>query len=500
MTTSACARGRKLVFFQGSKAAKGCRHSGDGNGLMTIPARWPVSGGPRVTCARLLCALAMLMATGVAAQAQSAPGSPGVPGRQVFFSNIGSLEDTIGRYQTDPRPKSAGGAFQIADWLLFGGLGWGVACDYNLNSSPTNQQKGCGPQFTPSIVAVHNTGIQRTLVYGVGDIRWYPAFHEVQVVDTTAGLVHVWEIQRDLIFRIQAEGMRNQGYSSAAASLAPTGAFVTAPVKYNQGFASTSLQKEFGFFFTAVGGSVTRTTYDNIQDNLGNTIDEQFRNGTVTTANTRFGYHISPIIYTYVEPTMNWQRYADPNLNSQGYRVVAGLGSGRIGLFNGEIYAGYATQRFEDPTVGTTTMPVVGGRLNWFTTRFLTYTFTLDRTFGTSDALTNGFGVPLNAGVPVNTGGGLLPGAVTINSTARLSGVWDFSRLLNFNFAVGDQRIEYLNASRRDDLLSLTGGVLFKIRPGFGVQVNYTHQNLYSNFPGAPYKRDFISAGAQSSF
>jgi hypothetical protein len=435
----------------------------------------------------------MLIATGVATRAQ-APG--GVPARGVFYSSIGTLEDTIGRYQTDPRPKSTEGAFQLADWLLYGGLGWGLACDYNLNSSPTNPQRACGPQFTPSIVAAHNTGIQRTLLYAVGDIRYYPSLKQVQVVDTTAGLVHVWEIQRDLIFRVQAEGMRNQGYSGFAANLAPTNVFLTTPVKYNQGYASTSLQKEFGSFFTAVGGSFKRTTYEDIQDNLGNTIDEQFRNGTVTTLNTRFGYHISPIIYTYVEPTMNWQRYAAPTLNSEGYRVVAGLGSGRISLFNGEMYAGFASQRFEDPTIGTTTIPIVGGRLSWFPTRFLTYTFTADRTFGTTDFLANGL-VP---GGPINTGIGLLPGAVTTTTTANLGGTWDFSRYLGFSASVGDQRIDYLNSSRRDDLLTLVGGVLFKIRPGLGIQVNYTHQNLFSNFPGAPFTRDFISAGAQSKF
>jgi hypothetical protein len=273
---------------------------------------------------------------------------------------------------------------------------------------------------------------------------------------------------------------------------------VTSPVKYSQGYGSASIQKEFGSFFTAIGGSATRTVYDNIQDNLGNTIDEQSRNGTVSTANARFGYYISPIIYTYIEPTLNWQRYADPNLNSQGYRVVAGLGSGRIGLVNGEIYGGYASQRFDDPLVGTTSIPIVGGRLSWFPTRFLTYTFTADRTFGTSDFLANGLGVA--PGSVINTGAGLLPGAVTTMTAARLSGTWDFSRLLSFNASVGDQRIDYLDSSRRDDLLTFVGGVLFKIRPGLGIQVNYTHQNLFSNFPGAPFKRDFVSAGAQSKF
>ena len=443
----------------------------------------------------MFCELAMIAFAGGTVQAEG----PGVPSAQIFYAPIGPLTDEIVRYQSDPRPKSAEGAYQVLDWLLYGGMGLGAACDYNVNSSPNNQVRACGPQFTPSIVAEHNTGIQRTLLYGVGDIRYYPSLSRVDVVDTTAGLVHVWEIQRDLIFRVQAQGLLNQGYSGFAANLVPANAFLTTPLKYTQGYGSTSIQKEFGNFFTAIGGSFTRTDYQDIVDNFGNVIDEQFRNGNVSTLNTRFGYHISPIFYTYVEPSWNWQRYAAPNLNSEGYRVVTGLGTGRISLFNGEIYAGYATQRFEDDAAGTVTVPVFGGRLFWYPTRFLTFALSADRAFGTSDFLA---AVP-NITVPVstvNTGSGLFPGSVTTTTTANLTGLWDFSRTFSFTAKASDQHLDYLDSFRRDDLLTLSGGVIFKFRPGLGLSVNYTHQNLYTNFPGAAFTRDFISAGAQTKF
>src|SRR5262249_57141846 len=122
-----------------------------------------------------------------------------------------------------------------------------------------NQIKACGPQFLPSLVAAYNTGIQRTVVYGVGDIRWYPSVNQVQVVGTTAGIVHVWEIQRDLLFRAQAQATQNQQYSGIAANLAPTGVYLTTPVDYTQGYGSTSIQKHFGPFFTALCGSITAT-------------------------------------------------------------------------------------------------------------------------------------------------------------------------------------------------------------------------------------------------
>jgi hypothetical protein len=452
---------------------------------MTIPLHRLASRWLRLECARLSCVFAMMIVTAGAAWAQA----PSVPTPQVFYSNVTPLSATIARYWTDPRPQSAEGAFQLSNWLLYGGLGLGVACDSNVNSSPTNPQQACGPRFTPSLVAEYNTGIQRTFLYGVGDIRYYPSLGLVDVVNTTAGVVHVWEIQRDLIFRIQAQGLRNEGYSGAA-NLLNTNLFLTTPLYYTQGYGSTSLQKEFGPFFTAIGGSITGTAYDNIQDNLGNTINETFQNGTVSTLNARFGYHLSPIIYTYVEPSLNWQRYSASDLNSEGYRLVAGIGSDRIGLFSGDVYGGYATQSFEDPTVGTDTVPVFGGHLSWYPTRFLTYKLTLDREFGTSNFLPNG----LTPGAP-----GLVPGALTDTTTARLDGTWDISRRFSFAASVGEQRQDYLNSSRVDNLWAFSAGLLYKIWPNLGVGVNYTYQNLQSNFPGASFTQNFISVQAQWS-
>jgi len=59
------------------------------------------------------------------------------------------LEDTIASHSQDPRPQPTKWSLPVADWLIYGGLGWGAACGANLNQSPTNQQQACGPQFTP---------------------------------------------------------------------------------------------------------------------------------------------------------------------------------------------------------------------------------------------------------------------------------------------------------------------------------------------------------------
>ena len=139
-----------------------------------------------------------------AGQAETA--APAVPQPQIFYSRIQPLTDTVLRAQGDPRPATADGALQLADWLVYSSLATGGAYDNNVNATPTNPIAAYGPRFQPTVIAERNTGIQQTFLYGTGDIRYYPIVNRTEFMDTTAGGVHVWEIQRDFIFQNSGAG------------------------------------------------------------------------------------------------------------------------------------------------------------------------------------------------------------------------------------------------------------------------------------------------------
>jgi hypothetical protein len=443
--------------------------------LTTNHQNWLVARGLRFAWGGVACILMVIVGPVSGALAQTAP--------QVFYSGVEPLAATIGRTQSDPRPASTEGKFQFFDWLLSGGVGWGGSYDSNVNATSVNQKSVYGTAFQPSLLAERNTGIQRTLLYLSGDVRYYPSIGRTNLDGTRAGLVHVWEIQRDLIFRMQTQVSEVQAGSSFTNFLS-SGIYATTPVNYTQLFGSTSLQKEFGSFFAAIGGSVTGTKYQNNQDNLGNTINEQFQNGTVSTVNGRIGYHISPIIYTYIEPSVNEQQYNASNLDSHGYRVVGGIGSDLISLFRGEVFGGYLSQRFDNVTIGTVNNPVFGGRLSWYPTRFIALTVSADQSFGTTDF--NAFA--------------FTPGSPTKITTEKFDATWDFSTRFAFTAGVSNKQQDYLNSFRKDDFLALNAGVTYKLRPDFGIQLGYSHQHLYSNFPGAPYSRDLVTVGGNTKF
>jgi hypothetical protein len=407
-------------------------------------------------------------------------------GLQIFNTTPTPVAATIEQTKPagDAQPtRTADGQFVFQGWLLSAGVALGGKYDSNVNASAVDHRSLYGANFQPTFTAQRITGIHNTTLYLNGDVSYYPSAGRTYLDGTRAGLTHIWEIQRDLIFRIQGQVAEVQAGSSFNNFLT-SGIYATTPVNYTQIFGSSSIQKEFGMFFTAVGGSITGTKYRDSTDNFGNTIDEQFQNGTVSTANYRFGYHISPIIYTYVEPSMNWTHYQDSNLDSHGYRLVGGLGSGLISLFSGEVYAGYLKQKFDDPLTGDVTSPVVGGKLSWFPTRFLTFTASADQTFGTTDSRALAF----------------TPGSPTKLTTAKVTGNWDVHYWYAFTAGYSNQRIEFLNSPRQDDFASVNAGIIFKIRPGFGLQVGYAHQHLYSNVPGIPYSRDLFTVSGNTQF
>ena len=74
-------------------------------------------------------AVGLTLLTSKIGQAETA--APAVPQAQVFYSRIEPLTDTMLRAQGDPRPATADGALQLADWLVYSSLATGAAFDNN---------------------------------------------------------------------------------------------------------------------------------------------------------------------------------------------------------------------------------------------------------------------------------------------------------------------------------------------------------------------------------
>jgi hypothetical protein len=69
-------------------------------------------------------------------------------------------------------------------------------------------------------------------------------------------------------------------------------------------------------------------------------------------------------------------------LNTNGYRVVAGVSSKRFGLFAGELYAGYESQSGASAIHGSVGAPVFGGTLFYYPTEQLNFALSANQSVG----------------------------------------------------------------------------------------------------------------------
>jgi hypothetical protein len=365
-------------------------------------------------------------------------------------------------------------------WMLYPTLLTGVVFDDNVyqTSSP---RPAAGWRLNPGLIAIDDDGIHKTAVYGTFNAQLYPSAPDANVINGDIGFVNVWEAERDLTFRVQGDYTRLTDIYSNGVILTPSGpASIISPQEENQFTGSASVSKALGRFFASLGFQAQALTYDNVADSVGQSFSQRYRDGQIYTLAGRAGYWIGPAVYAFAETSGDWRHYTASDYDSDGYRAVAGLGTDRISLLRGEIYAGYQQQDYSDPRFGTVTDPVVGGKIAWYPTRALTLTGTLDESIGDSTVYT-----PSN---PI--------GSSTEATTSTLKADYEISQQWSASGQVGWSHIDYVHSPRVDDVVITDLRVNYKVFRNFGVALDYGFTRVDSNAVGASFTRDVVTLGA----
>ena len=375
-------------------------------------------------------------------------------------------------------------ALPVLDWLLYPTLIIGAVYDDNVFQTQTNRTAALGARITPSLVAERNTGIHKTTLYGFADGKFYSgAAQTSDTVSARGGFAHVYEAQRDLVFRFQGDYTRQTNVFNGGVNQ-----FDVAPLQnpagnnpvansapYNQITGSASVQKSFNGWFVGLGGSTTYVAYDNAAPQPG-ALATTFPDGVVTTVNGRAGYWVGPWFYAFVEPSVDRRRFNNASLDSSGYRVTGGFGSTQIGLFRGEIFAGYQAEHFEQPGLGTNGGEIFGGRLYYYPTPYLTLSASVDETLGVSTTALSPLGTP------------------TKIMTALFQSSYSLSRYWSASTRFGYIRAEHVGSSPGLDNAWLAGiGLSYSIWRNLGLVIDYQFTKLDSNLPLSSYSRNVIT-------
>lgn len=369
----------------------------------------------------------------------------------------------------------------VADWMFYPSVTAGAIYDNNLVWSSRKPVSAVGFRLNPGLVAVRDTGMHKTTLFGEVDARLFPTVRDGDTVSGRAGLAHTWEIQRDLLFKAELEYDHRTMHVGGVASL-PGGDFATLamPLAYDRFRGAVAVQKSFDSMFLGASAETVKTSYASLQTAKGRS-SQEYRDSFASTVAMRAGVWLSPALYAYSETSGNVRDYADASYTSRGYRTVAGLGSDRIGLFRGEVFAGVQQQFFDEPVLKTTTSPVFGGKVFWYPTRDITVKATVDQSF--SDARLT------SASNPVG-----FPERVT---SAQLSASFQISKDWSASAKGGYARSSYIGTSRRDNTWTAGVMVFHEISRNVGVTLEYDFSRIISNADAASYTRNAVMLGVK---
>ncbi len=290
-------------------------------------------------------------------------------------------EDTPVKTREQPGYEPVG--IRAGAWMFNPSLTTGVSYDNNVFASGNDKRGDFAATIKPSLGVTsqwerHSLDIQ-------GDVRStaYRRFSQLDQTDANLrarGRIDLWHDAAILTnFRVAA---LHEGVGSLTS---PTNA--AEPTPYNLASGDVTYWQRINRLAGSVGVRVDHYNYGSTRAQDGSIINQDSRDGRVAAAHARFDYAISPSVGVFSALEVNKRDLRGTptqSLSSDGYRSLSGINVKLGHLVSGEIGAGYSSQRFDDPTIGTIQGPAYRGLINWSVTRLL------DLHFKTEQIVTEG--------------------------------------------------------------------------------------------------------------
>ena len=409
----------------------------------------------------------------------------------------------------------------LGAWTLYPKIYVGAVWDDNVHQQATGvpDTSRTGARAVPYLAALYDGGIHRSTVYGVADARFFDA----NTISATAGLTHRYEAMRDLVFTGFANYTRQTDLFTSALNfnngaigptisaesnipiiLNPFGTTPTVnPSAYNQYTGGGSVTKTFdNTSFVALSGTVFHIAFDNT-GNLppGNPFQTSL-DGTSYWLTGRIGYNVTPSLYVFAESSGIFQRFNNSSFDTNGYRVMGGVGSvDPNSLYRGEIYGGYQAQELVNGSgilldangvpitingVGipssiptNTNSGIFGGRLYYYPTRYWTLVAAVDETLGVSTTLspTTPAGIPLLA------------------TNAILQSNYNISQWWWVGARVGYTRSKFFGFDRLDNGWMAGASFNYEVWRNLLLTLDYQYSTVHSDAVLSDFTRNVYTAG-----
>lgn len=280
--------------------------------------------------------------------------------------------------KTRQQPGYESVGIRAGPWMFNPSVTGGALYNNNVFASGNSKQGDLAAVIQPSLGisslwdrhALDIQGSVRSI-----DYRRFSSLNQTDANLRMRGRVDLWQGAAILTnFRMAS---LHEGVGSLTS---PTGAVEPTPYSYATG--DVTYWQQINRFAGSFGVRRDVYNYGSTRAQDGSIINQDSRDGHVDSAHARFDYAISGnlgVFSAFEANRRDLRGTSTQSLSSDGYRSLTGLNVQFGHLVSGEIAAGYGSQRFDNPTIGTIAGPAYRAVVNWSVTRMLDLHFKADR-------------------------------------------------------------------------------------------------------------------------
>ena len=293
-----------------------------------------------------------------------------VPFAQLWARSGEALEpeDTPVKTRQQPGYESVG--VRAGPWMFNPSLTGGVRYDNNVFASGSDKRGDLSATVKPSLEVKSLWERHGIDVQGNVASTSYRRFSQLDQTDANLrlrGRIDLWHDAAILTtFRT---ALLHEGVGSLTS---PTNA--AEPTPYTLNSADVTYWQQSGRWAGSFGLRSDTYNFGTTRAINGSIINQDSRDGHIEALHGRIDYAMSGSLglFTAAEANRRSLRGSPTqSLSSDGYRVLAGVNLQLGHLITGEVSAGYARQRFDDPSIGTISGPTYRALVNWSVTRLL---------------------------------------------------------------------------------------------------------------------------------
>ena len=363
-------------------------------------------------------------------------------------------------------------------WMVLPSVTGGVSYDNNVFAAGADKRGDLSATVKASLAARslwerHGIDI-RGDVSSIGYCR-YSQLNQTDVSLRARGRIDLWHDAAILTsFKAASEHESVGSLTSPLAAVEPT--------PYSLFSGDVTYWQRINRLAGSIGVRADHYDYGLTRAGDGSIINQDSRDGRVVVAHGRLDYALTPSLglFTALEVNRRDLRGTPTQaLASRGYRSLSGVNVEFGRLVRGEFGAGYASQRFEDATIGTIAGPAFRGMLTWSPTRLLD--------------------LHVKAEQIVTEASDTVAGGVRA-SAFQLGADYELRRNLILSVAGTYERDRFFGQSRTDEVRSIQTELKYVLNRYSSISLQHRYFRRDSNVPSAGYDKHVVGLNVTARY